>query len=164
MSVLLILAIAATLRFRDFGAGVLREQVERLIAKDDQPLSASDAAKEEEKIRKLTDKRKSESEKDRQKRQEKDAKEREQGRQFVREVADAYNFRMVGIEALKGRETYVIDAEPRSGYQPHLKKRLLEKGSSTVAVLLGRQVLGQRAEAEATNRPIPVIVLPQKVF
>jgi hypothetical protein len=38
--------------------------------------------------------------------------------------------------------------------------RLLEKGSSTMGVLLGRQVLGQREGADATNRPIPVVVLP----
>lgn len=38
--------------------------------------------------------------------------------------------------------------------------RLLEKGSSTMGVLLGRQVLGQRDQADATNRPIPVIVIP----
>ena len=38
--------------------------------------------------------------------------------------------------------------------------RLLEKGSSPMAVLLGRQILGQREEAEASNRPIPVVVLP----
>ena len=41
--------------------------------------------------------------------------------------------------------------------------RLLEAGSSTMAVLLGRQVLGQREDVEATNRPIPVVVLPQIV-
>src|ERR1700680_350521 len=38
------------------------EQVERLIARDDNPLSEKDAAKEEERIRKVTDKRKNESE------------------------------------------------------------------------------------------------------
>lgn len=41
--------------------------------------------------------------------------------------------------------------------------RLLEKGSSTMGVLLGRQILGQRNEADATNRPIPVIVIPSVV-
>ena len=38
--------------------------------------------------------------------------------------------------------------------------RLLEKGSSMMAALLGRQILGQQEEVEATNRPIPVVVLP----
>jgi hypothetical protein len=98
------------------------EQVERLIAKDDKPLSDTDAKKEEEKIQKLIDKRKNESPEDRKKREEKDEKEREQSRQFVREVADAYNLRLVGIEALDGRDAYVIDGEPKPGYEPHLKE------------------------------------------
>ncbi len=98
------------------------EQVERLIAKDDKPLSDKEAKKEEEKIQKLIDKRKNESPEDRKKREEKEEKDREQGRQFVREVADAYNFHFAGIESLAGRDTYVIDGEPRPGYEPHLKE------------------------------------------
>ena len=98
------------------------EQVEHLISKDDKPLSDKDAKKEEEKIQKVIEKRKNESEHDREKHEKKEEKDREQGRQFVREVADAYNFRMAGIESLAGRDTYVIDAEPRPGYEPHLKE------------------------------------------
>jgi hypothetical protein len=70
----------------------------------------------------VIEKRKNESEGDRKKREEKEEKEREQGRQFVREVADAYNFRFAGIESLAGRVTYVIDGEPRPGYETHLKE------------------------------------------
>ncbi len=98
------------------------EHVERLIAKDDKPLSEKDATKEEERIRNLTDKRKNENEEQRKKRLAKEEKDREDGRKFVGEVADAYNFRLVGVENLEGRETYVIDAEPRPDYQPHLKE------------------------------------------
>ena len=97
------------------------DQVERLIAKDDKPLSAKDAAKEEEKIQKLMQKREHESEDDRTKRLQKEQKEREEGREFVREVADAYNFRFVGLEAVEGRDAYVIDAEPRPGFEPHTR-------------------------------------------
>jgi hypothetical protein len=98
------------------------EQVERLIAKDDKPLPEKDAKKEEEKIQKVIDKRKNESEEERDKREKKEEKDREQDRQFVREVADAYNFTFVGIDSLSGRDTYVIDGEPRPGYEPHLKE------------------------------------------
>ena len=98
------------------------EQVMRLIEKDDKPLSEEEAAKEEERIRKLTDKRKNESEDKREKREEKEEKDREQGRKFVREVADAYNFRLVGTEQIDGRDAWVIEAEPRPGYEPHMKE------------------------------------------
>jgi hypothetical protein len=98
------------------------EQVQRLIAKNDKPLSEKDAAKEEERIRKLTDKRKNESEEQRKKRLQTEEKDREDARKFVSEVADAYNFRLIGTENLDGRETYVIAAEPRPDFQPHSKE------------------------------------------
>lgn len=97
------------------------EQVERLIEKDDKPLDAKDASKEEEKIQKVIDKRKNESEADRRKRLEREEKEREDGRKFVTEIADAYNFTLVGSELVGGREAWVIDGEPRAGYEPHMK-------------------------------------------
>jgi hypothetical protein len=100
---------------------LFEEQVKKLVAKDDKPLSENDAKKEDEKIQKIIDKRKDESESDRRKRLEKAEKEREDGRQFVKEVADAYNFRWVETESLNGRETYVVDADPRPGYEPHTK-------------------------------------------
>jgi hypothetical protein len=102
--------------------------VRRLVAKDDKALSGDAATKEEERIQKVVARRTNEDDKERQKRQERGEKRREESRQFVREVADAYNFRLTGIESLEGRDTYVIDAEPRPGYQPQLKEaRILPK-------------------------------------
>ncbi len=98
------------------------EQVQRLIAKDDKPLEGKDAAKEEEKIQKIIDKRKNESEQDRRKREEKEVKEREDSRKFVREVADTYDFTMLGTELVGGREAWVFQGEPRPGFQPHMKE------------------------------------------
>lgn len=98
------------------------EQVQRLIEKDDKPLDAKGAAKEEEKIQKIIDKRKNESDDARRKREEKEVKEREDGRKFVREVADAYDFKLVGTEEVGGREAWVIDGEPRPGFEPHMKE------------------------------------------
>jgi len=98
------------------------EQVERLIEKNDKPLSAKDAAKEEEKIQKVMDKRKNESDSDRRKREENEEKDREEERKFVKEVADAYNFTLVGTEQISGRAAWIIDAEPRPGFQPKSKE------------------------------------------
>jgi hypothetical protein len=96
--------------------------VRRLIEKDDKPLDAKQAAKEEEKIQKVIDKRKNESDEDRKKREEKEVKEREDGRKFVREVSDAFDFKLVGTEEVSGREAWVIDGEPRPGFEPHMKE------------------------------------------
>ena len=94
------------------------EQVRRLVSKNDRPLPEKDAAREEEKIQKNIDKRKNESEEDRRKRLEKEEKQRADDRRFVGEVADAYDFHLVSIEAMNGRDTFVIDADPRPGFQP----------------------------------------------
>ncbi len=104
------------------------EQVQRLIAKNDKPLDAKETAKEDEKIQKIIDKRKNESDEDRKKREEKELKEREENRKFVLEVADAYNFTLAGTEEVGGREAWIIDAEPRPDFEPHMKEaKLLSK-------------------------------------
>ena len=98
------------------------EQVQRLVAKDDEPLSEKDAAKEDAKIQKIIDKRKNESDSDRRKREEREEKERGDNRKFVTEVADAYNFKLAGTEMIGGREAWVIDGEPRPEFVPHTKE------------------------------------------
>jgi len=108
------------------------EQVRRLIEKDDKPLDAKEAAKEEERIQKIIDKRKNESEDDRRKRLEKEAKQREEGRKFVSEVADSHDFKLIGTELIGGREAWVIDGDPRPGYEPQ------DKGSKFVSKFRGR--------------------------
>ena len=101
---------------------IYNEQVRRLTAKDDKPLSSKDAAKEEEKIQKIIDKRKNESDSQREKRLKQEAKEREDNREFVKEIADAYDFTLAGVELLDGRETYAIDGEPRPGFEAKRKE------------------------------------------
>src|SRR5688572_25813109 len=98
------------------------EQAEKLIEKNDKPLSPKDAKEEDEKIQKLIDRGAKESPENRRKRIEKTDKEIEEGRQFVREVADAYRFTLRGMEDVGGRATYVIDADPLPGYKPRMKE------------------------------------------
>ena len=97
------------------------EHAEKLIAKDDKPLSEKEAKKEDEKIQKLIARGEKESEGERKKRLAESEKELEEERQFVREVADAYQFHLRGMEDVNGRPAYVIDADPLPGYKPRLK-------------------------------------------
>ncbi len=97
------------------------DQVRKQIAKDDKPLPAKDAAKEEEKLQKIIDKREKESDDDRKKRIAASEKGQEEGREFVKEIADAYNFTVVGSEPVNGRNAWIVDARPRPGYEPHMK-------------------------------------------
>jgi hypothetical protein len=97
------------------------EHVERQVSKDDKPLPPKDAAKEEEKIDKLIAKYKNETEDQRAKRLEKAEKSRRESRDFVKEIVDAFNFTMLPPETVDGRALYVIQGEPKPGYEPHSK-------------------------------------------
>src|SRR5258708_2568035 len=97
------------------------EQFERLIERDDKPLSGTDAAKEEGRVQQERENRKNESEQERAKRQAEEDKQREKNREFVSDVAEAYNFRLVGSDLLNGRDAWLIAGEPRPGFEPHCK-------------------------------------------
>jgi hypothetical protein len=90
----------------------------RLMQVDDKPLSEKDQKKEDEKLEKFLSKRRNESEEDRRKREEKDRKDREEGRAFVKDVVNAYDFRLVGEEQVSGVDTWVIEAIPRKDFKP----------------------------------------------
>jgi hypothetical protein len=94
------------------------EPTKRLIEKNDKPLDAKEAAKEEEKIQKIIDKHKDESDEAREKRQAKEEKQRNESLKFVGQITDTHDFKFVETELLDGRETWVIDGEPRPGIHP----------------------------------------------
>lgn len=94
------------------------EEYARLIAENDKPLSADAEKKEDAKLEKFLAKYRDESAADREKRLAKEKKEREEGRAFLRDVVNAYDFRLVGDEQVDGVDTYVIDATPRQDFKP----------------------------------------------
>jgi hypothetical protein len=87
---------------------------EKEIAKNDKPLSEHDARKEQEKMDKELVKREHMSASDRAKVE----KEREEERAYLREIPDAFRFRLTGEENVSGQPAWVIEAEPKPGYQP----------------------------------------------
>jgi hypothetical protein len=90
----------------------------RLIQKNDRPLTDKERKKEEEKLNKFMEKYKNENEGDRQKRLAKQEKERREGRAFLQDVVNAYDFRLLGEENVGGLDAYVIEATPRKGFHP----------------------------------------------
>ncbi len=90
----------------------------RLTQINDKPLSEKEQKKEEEKLEKFLAKHRNESEEDRQKHLDKEKKEREEGRAFLRDVVNAFDFRLVGEEELEGVATWVIEATPRKDFKP----------------------------------------------
>src|SRR5579872_6236871 len=56
-------------------------------------------------------------------------------RAFVMEVADAFNFKLVGDDLINGRPAYILDVTPRPGYAPRSKRaRMFTKVAGTLWV------------------------------
>jgi len=94
------------------------EEYSRLIAEDDKPLSEKEQKKEDEKLEKFLNKYRNESPDDREKRLAKEKKEREEGRAFLHDVVNAYDFRLLPDERVDGVDTYVIEATPKPDFKP----------------------------------------------
>jgi hypothetical protein len=115
--------------FRDYdGSGKLKKQrsetseilvlygrrYERRIARDGQPLSPSEQRKEQEKLDREAAKRSRETPEDRARREKRRAEERA----YIREVSDAFDFRLTGTDTVSGQPAWVLEAEPKPGYRP----------------------------------------------
>lgn len=87
---------------------------EKEIEKNDKPLSEKEARKEQEKMDRELAKREHMSASDRAKVE----KEREEERTYLREIPDAFMFRLLGEESVSGKPAWVIQADPKPGYSP----------------------------------------------
>lgn len=94
------------------------ESYEKLVQINDKPLTEKEQKKEDEKLEKFLAKHRDESPGQREKRLEKQKKEREEGRAFVHDVVNAYDFRLVGNDQVSGEDTWVIEAVPRQDFKP----------------------------------------------
>jgi hypothetical protein len=102
---------------------------ERLIARNGQPLSQKDARKEEEKLDREAEKREHESPGDRAKFEREMAEERA----FIREIPDAFTFRLDGSGSVSGQPAWVIEAEPKPGYKAiHSDAKIFSKLSAKI--------------------------------
>ena len=97
------------------------DRLERVVAKNGAPLPASDAAKEEEKLRVATHKYATETAQDRAARLKAIEKSREDERGLVEDVPQAYKFTLLAPEEWNGHMCYVIQADPKPGFQPRSK-------------------------------------------
>jgi len=120
---------------------------EKLIERDDKPLSPKEAGKEQEKLDKEIEKRKRESEDDKAKIE----KERREQRKFLDEIPEEFNFQLLGVENVSGKPAWVITADPKPGYQAK------DRGAKMIAKMRGKVWIDQseyqwvKIEAEATG-------------
>lgn len=90
----------------------------RLIAISDKPLSPAAQVQEKQKLEQEIAKRKKESPRAYAKRTAQFQKERRQDHAMLREMGQAFNFKLIGSDKLDGHEVYVLEATPRPRYQP----------------------------------------------
>ena len=127
------------------------EEYSWLLMVDDKPLGDKEKKKEDEKLEKFLTKLRNESPEERQKRSDKEKKERQESRAYRQDVANAYDFRIVGEEELEGASTWVIEATPRKDFkptQPHADMLKKIKGKMWIDK---KEYNWIRVEAEATD-------------
>jgi hypothetical protein len=90
----------------------------RLVAIDDRPLAPAEQRKEDEKLRFNEEQRRKEAPEERERRIAEAKRRQEQRRGPLKELPDAFDFRMAGEETYQGLPVYVIDAMPHPGYKP----------------------------------------------
>lgn len=90
----------------------------RLVARNDQPLSANEQKQEDEKLQKSIELRRKETPEQRDRRIADWHRRQQRQHEPLQELPDAFDFRIVGEESLSGGEVYVIDATPKRGYKP----------------------------------------------
>ena len=90
----------------------------RLVARNDQPLGSDEQQHEQEKLDRSLEDRRRESGEQRDRRIAEWQRRRNKQREPLRELVDAFDFRIARVEPWSGGEAWVIDAVPRPGYKP----------------------------------------------
>ncbi len=91
---------------------------QKLTAVNGKPLSPGEAKKEEEKLRHEIASRCGESPSERQKRIAKYQEDQKRDHEMMGELTKAFTFQVTGRQRLNGRQTWVLKATPKPGYQP----------------------------------------------
>jgi hypothetical protein len=90
----------------------------KITARNGKSLSAADRQKEQAKIDRAVEQLERESPAERAARLAREEKERLKAREFLKELPEAFRFRIAGQEKIDGRDTWVISAEPDPGFRP----------------------------------------------
>jgi len=98
------------------------EPYQKLIARNGKPLGEAEARKEQEKLDRELARRRNEDPARRSRRRSEEERRRMEGREFAREIPEAFRFRLAGEERLEGRPVWIIDAEPKPGYRGKAKR------------------------------------------
>lgn len=88
----------------------------RLVEKDGHPLAPAEEKKEQQKLDKLIAQRSRESEAERARQVAEYEKRRARQREDLKQIPEAFDFKLLGEETVASGPAYVIEAKPRPGY------------------------------------------------
>jgi hypothetical protein len=91
---------------------------QRLIAINDKPIPAAQAAEESKKQRQAEAQRRAESAGQRKRRIAKYERERAREHEMMAQLSDAFDFKLTGKTNLRGFNVWALQATPRAGYRP----------------------------------------------
>jgi hypothetical protein len=94
----------------------------RLVARDDKALPPQEEKKQREKLKKNLDQRRTETPAQRQQRIADWDRKRNRERENLKEVPDAFDFRLAGEEQIDGVPVWVIEGTPHAGFKPKSKE------------------------------------------
>lgn len=89
-----------------------------VTAMNDRPLSPDEKAAEQRKLQKVIQKRQNESERERERRIDKYRRETEHDHDMLQEMISAFEFHLAGEAQVDGHACWILDAEPKPGYDP----------------------------------------------
>src|ERR1700733_2148972 len=123
---------------------------------NDEPISAEEKAAEQKKLQREIERRQKESERERQRRIAKYERERERDHQMLQEMVDAFEFHLNGEAQVDGHACWVLNAEPKPGFEPSNHEGRVLKGMK-----------GQLWIDKATNQWVKVhaeVVKPVSIY
>lgn len=105
---------------------ILGSPYHRLVAINDKPLSKDEQAEQQQKLESAITEREHETEQERNQRISEYEKNRKRDNLLLQQLTEAFEFHLDGKQKVDGRETYVLNAVPRSDYQPpNMQTRVL---------------------------------------
>jgi len=90
----------------------------KLVARNDQPLSADEQKFEQDRMRYAAEQRRKETKAEHDKRVGEWERRQRKQREPEMEIPAAFNFTLAGTETIGGADAWIIDAAPKPGYKP----------------------------------------------
>ena len=127
-----------------------------VTAINDEPLSVDEKAAEQKKLQREIERRQKESERERQRRIAKYQRESDRDHQMLQEMVEAFEFHLNGEAQVDGHTCWVLNAEPKPGFEPSNHEGRVLKGMK-----------GQLWIDKATNQWVKVhaeVVKPVSIY